>query len=86
MSGKVLRANPAGLEPPTPQPEIKEIREGHGMTDVSCRHGSRWIWWPGPDNKGKWECVVWASNCDCGEPPRPFRKGQSAPVKGQQTL
>ena len=54
--------------------EIEMIEEGHGKTDVSCRHGSRWVWWPGLNNKGKWECVVWASNCDCGEPPRPFKK------------
>ena len=66
--------------------EVTEIKEGHGLTDVSCRHGSRWIWWPGPDNKGRWECVVWASNCNCGDPPRPFRKGQTAPAKDQQIL
>lgn len=53
--------------------EIQEIRIGHGMTDVSCRHGSRWIWWPGPDGNGKWEKVVWACDCGCGDPPRPFK-------------
>jgi hypothetical protein len=60
--------------------ETEMIEEGHGRLDVSCEHGSRWIWWPGPDNKGKWECVVWASNCGCGEPPRPFKKKKE--VKG----
>lgn len=54
--------------------EVKEIEEGHGLTDVSCVHGSRWIWWPGPDGKGKWEQVVYVSNCDCPDPPRPFSK------------
>jgi hypothetical protein len=73
MSEKVVRAKPAGPEPPTPQPESKLIEYGHGLTDVSCRHGSRWIWWPGPTGRGKWEKVVWASNCcDCSDPPRPF--------------
>lgn len=55
-------------------PEPKIIEEGHELTDVSCRHGSRWIWWPGPTGKGKWEQVIFASNCDCGEPPRPFKR------------
>jgi hypothetical protein len=55
-------------------PEPKIIEEGHELTDVSCRHGSRWIWWPGPTGRGKWECVVSASNCNCGEPPRPFKR------------
>lgn len=55
--------------------KVREIKEGHGLTDVSCSHGSRWIWWEsGADGKGRWECVVWASNCDCGEPPKPFKK------------
>ena len=52
--------------------KIREIKEGHGLTDVSCAHGSRWIWWPGPDGKGKWEQVVYCSNCDCSDPPRPI--------------
>jgi hypothetical protein len=52
----------------------EELKEGHGRTDVSCRHGSRWAWWPGRDDKGDWRKVVWASNCDCGDPPRPDKK------------
>jgi hypothetical protein len=70
-----------------PEPFMLSIvRAGHGLTDISCCHGSRCIWWPGPYDKGKWMCVVRASSCDCGEPPRPFRKGIVGPVKGQQTL
>lgn len=56
---------------------MTQIEEGHEKTDVSCIHGSRWIWWyTHLDNKGKWENVVWASNCDCGEPPLPYSKGE----------
>ena len=51
----------------------KMIEEGHGLTDVSCEHGSRWIWWLGLDEQGKWENVVWNCICDCGEPPKPFK-------------
>ncbi len=50
------------------------IEEGHGQEDISCEHGSRWMWWPGSDGKGAWMDVVMASNCDCGDPPRPFKK------------
>ena len=55
---------------------MREIEEGHGSTDVSCVHGSRWIWWPGPDGKGRWEQVVWCSDCGCSDPPRPFKRKQ----------
>jgi hypothetical protein len=56
-----------------------EIEEGHGITDVSCKHGSRWVWWPGRDGKGAWMQVVWASNCDCSDPPRPDKKEAEKP-------
>ena len=49
----------------------QEIKAGHGKNDISCGHGSRWIWWPGSTGKGEWRQVIMASNCDCGEPPRP---------------
>ena len=52
----------------------KMIKEGHGMTDVSCPHGSRWIWWYPEKKKGQWQNVVLCSNCDCGEPPKPFKE------------
>jgi hypothetical protein len=56
------------------------IKKGHGKTDVSCYHGSRWVWWyaKGYTNPlGEWMNVVFASNCDCGDPPLPFtNKGQ----------
>jgi len=45
------------------------IEEGHGLLDVSCEHGSRWMWWPGPDGKGEWMNVIRASDCDS----RPYR-------------
>lgn len=53
----------------------QEIVEGHGLTDVSCAHGSRWIWWAGLDGKGAWNQVVLAPECDCAGPPRPFKEG-----------
>jgi len=46
-----------------------EIEEGHGLKDVSCRHGSRWIWWY---NEEDWVKVVEASDCDCSDPPKPY--------------
>jgi len=52
----------------------KLIEEGHGLEDVSCEHGSRWKWWPGPDDKGGWMQVVCALRCECGEPPRPYKE------------
>lgn len=53
---------------------MKEIKEGHGLTDISCEHGSRWIWWYPSKNRGKWEKVIWASRCHCTNPPKPFLK------------
>lgn len=50
------------------------IREGHGLEDVSCDHGSRWMWWPGLSGKGEWNQVIYAPGCECGEPPRPYKK------------
>lgn len=50
------------------------LRKGHGLTDVSCPHGSRWVWWYDDwEKKGKWMNVVLCSNCDCGTPPSPFK-------------
>jgi len=53
------------------------IEEGHGMEDVSCRHGSRWIWWDGMDGKGEWKDVVRFSNCNCEDPPRPHVRARA---------
>jgi len=53
--------------------EQEFIEEGHGLLDVSCEHGSRWMWWPGPDGKGEWMNVVSALGCTCGEPPRSYK-------------
>jgi hypothetical protein len=54
------------------------IEEGHGRTDVSCVHGSRWIWWKdelvNPD--GGWQNVIMCSACDCTDPPRPFKEDE----------
>ena len=54
--------------------EIIIIKEGHGMKDVSCRHGSRWIWLD--ENRrvreiNRWTQVVLAPGCDCEDPPSP---------------
>ena len=57
------------------------IQKGHGLTDVSCRHGSRWIWWKkgltknskSHGNGGFWYQVVYAPGCDCGAPPTPYK-------------
>lgn len=52
----------------------KCIVPGHELTDVSCRHRSRWIWWPKPGTElGEWKQVVLAPDCDCGDPPLPFK-------------
>jgi hypothetical protein len=61
-----------------PPHEVSEIEDGHGLLDVSCEHGSRWVWWYDKLNNinyplGRWEQVVAAGDCDCGEPPMPFR-------------
>lgn len=54
----------------------QEIIEGHGLTDVSCEHGSRWIWWQDKivNPAGAWNQVVLAPGCECAEPPRPFKE------------
>ena len=52
------------------------LKAGHGLTDISCKHGSRWIWWYDPictGKLGKWEQVIQFSNCHCGDPPLPFK-------------
>ena len=57
------------------------IQKGHGLTDISCRHGSRWIWWKkgltkeskSQGNRGFWYQVVYAPGCDCGAPPEPYK-------------
>lgn len=61
--------------PPEKEPVV--LSEGHGRTDVSCIHGSRWIWWSGflPDSGG-WRQVIWAPGCDCEEPPNPFTEDE----------
>lgn len=51
---------------------ITIIEEGHGLKDVSCKHGSRFIWWKGQSGKGKWQQVIMAPDCDCNEPPSPY--------------
>ena len=53
------------------------IEEGHGKTDVSCEHGSRWIWWNPPGRLGEWKNVILCSCCDCGDPPKPFKEARS---------
>ena len=56
-----------------------EIQKGHGMTDVSCRHGSRWIWLAtknalyGLGALPYWHQVAHAPGCDCGAPPNPYK-------------
>jgi len=53
-----------------------ELAEGHGQIDISCKHGSRWIW--GRNNihcpEGAWAKVVLAPNCDCEDPPKPYKE------------
>ena len=54
---------------------ITIIKEGHGFKDVSCKHGSRWIWYD--ENRrvrhiNRWVQVIIAPDCDCGEPPSPY--------------
>jgi len=60
----------------------ESIEEGYGLEDVSCPHGSRWIWWPGLDGKGEWMNVIRSSDCDCGEPPRPKQEAEPASEEG----
>lgn len=48
------------------------IEEGHGITDVSCNCGSRWLWY---SDVNDWMLVVLAPNCTCGKPPKPFMLG-----------
>ena len=49
--------------------EVIIIEEGHGMKDISCHHGSRWIW---HEPAKEWVEVIMFSGCDCGEPPSPY--------------
>ena len=58
------------------------IQKGHGLTDISCRHGSRWIWFPqaasefmgyGQVKLGLWRQVIYAPSCDCDDPPKPYK-------------
>jgi hypothetical protein len=58
------------------EPAVTDIAEGHGLTDVSCVHGSRWIWWAGLDGEGAWNQVVLACTCDCADPPRPIKEAE----------
>jgi hypothetical protein len=58
-----------------------EIVEGHGKIDVTCECGSRFVWWYDGGNRwnyplGRWMIVgEKASECECGEPPMPFKTG-----------
>ena len=49
------------------------IQKGHGLTDISCRHGSRWIWNPLCIPEPCWMKVVYAPGCDCDDPPKPYK-------------
>jgi len=51
----------------------KEIVSGHGQTDISCCHGSRWMWRPSRSGKGEWKQVVVAFSCDCADSPKPIQ-------------
>ena len=51
------------------------IEEGHRNTDISCRHGSRWVWWYPTPECGEWKNVILMCTCDCGTPPKPFIDG-----------
>lgn len=48
------------------------IQKGHGLTDISCRHGSRWIWNPLCTPEPCWMQAV-SPGCDCGAPPNPYK-------------
>lgn len=54
-----------------------DIDIGHGRTDVTCTHGSRWIWWYEQGShrvgEGKWVNILMAPFCDHDEPPSPFK-------------
>jgi len=66
--------------------EENEIKEGHGMTDITCRHGSRWVWFPPGIHLGisfknsAWIQMIHVSNCNCGTPPKPY-KVQSSRIR-----
>jgi len=68
--------NNTGMECSTVLYTEVTIEEGHGKTDISCLHGSRWIWWYPTPECGEWVNVVLFYNCDCGDPPKPFKKGE----------
>ena len=59
------------------------IVEGHGLEDISCEHGSRWIWWHRPNGQSRWMNVVLAPGCECGEPPHPHIQPSSQEAKEQ---
>lgn len=63
-------------DPLKPEDKGELLEAGHGMTDVSCRHGTRWLWWnPDPEkSEGEWKDVVRRCDCDCTDPPAPFLK------------
>ena len=55
---------------------MRDIEEGHGLKDVSCKHGSLWIWWENElGMSGMWHQVIFAPNCDCYDPPSPEKIG-----------
>ena len=68
--------------------EHPKIKEGHGLTYISCPHGSRFIWWFDEEATkplGEWVCVVWSSNCNCGSPPLPFKSKKQMQTYLDQT-
>lgn len=76
----VLIGNPNGWERVVKKMQVEDaegnmtmIQKGHGLTDISCRHGSRWIWNPLCTPEPCWMQVVCASGCDCGTPPAPYK-------------
>ena len=55
---------------------MAKLVAGHGKTNISCKHGSRWIWWRTMifNPKGSWKQVVLAPDCDCQDPPNPNKE------------
>lgn len=76
----VLIGNPIGWKRVVKKMQVNDtegnkvmIQKGHGLTDISCRHGSRWIWNPLCIPDPCWMQVVYAPGCDCGTPPNPYK-------------
>lgn len=81
LEERVLIGNPIdGWERVVKKMQVKDtkgnkviIQKGHGLTDISCEHGSRWIWNPLCISEPCWMQVVYAPGCDCGTPPNPYK-------------